>query len=200
MPNFDGNNTKDNEIKIDFRNKKVDFKPVKSDMEFIPEQIKFICVETLLITLFLVLMNLWTCVFMMFIAGKNFTMLMMVASTYLYSLFWVAGFITLMIIAFDKKKVHALYPKLNRYLMKYWTTLLFMRIEKRKKVTCKDIKNNKYRIDFMNMYLGYKVSGDMADKLAVIDIKNRKRAQDGWYGYFKFDAKPTNGELILEYI
>jgi uncharacterized membrane protein YhaH (DUF805 family) len=195
---YNGNNTYNNCISIDYEKKEVSFVPIKDGIPFFDvlslagnyvtavEIIMCYC-----IILLLILSNFIT----LDINDSSIQMLITILAILL-------GLCTLfaIIVCSIKELRHKYYPTLQKKGVQYIQILLFfIPIIKRK--TFKIVKDNKIVIDFQNVYIKYELKEEFSKYLKRINIKNKVEgsSQDGWTCTFEFSQEPLKGELWVEY-
>lgn len=200
MPIYNGNNTQNNEISVDFDKREVKFKPISEYRRF-ESAISFFSHFSLL-SIVLILLSVWIWIFINFF---NFIFQSKISAYLIYAV-CMSGFTGMMffaliwtIILFSVKKWrYEYFAKFQAELFRYIQILIFIQIIEKETILPAKIKKNKYSFEFGNISLDYRATEDFAKHLHKIKIKHRKNNQ--WKCTFEFRDKIEAGLLDLKYI
>jgi len=192
---FNGNNSNNNEVRVDFENKSVVFNPVDSHSIF------YTCYDTFTtMSHVLMICSLWVTV-PLFIKYEANAILGGVL--FAYSIGTIFAFFPL-----SKTYRANWYPKMNGYMMELlclatlmprtWHTIKPENIDSSCIVTLPKFKN---------VFLKYEVTEDFSEQLKMIDIRVVKQlnkfqkisGHNAWVCEFIFKKKPTSGYLKVKY-
>jgi len=205
---FNGNNFCDNEVIVDFENKKVDFTPVD---EVTPFDVWFGSLFSTIVVLGHIL--IWGLFFLTITIGgiyKIFGYNFLIVITYFTSFMIGSGIFVVFVSWVFCTKVYRLkiFPKYNAMTSEIMTWLI---LNPSLWKTYREVSDNNTIIfdDFKNIYMKYEVTEDFAKYISRIEItapfkeiplegKKRKKPRY-WMCKFIFKQKPLKGYLKVKY-
>ena len=196
---FSGNDSNDNEVSIDFKNKSVVFNPVDNH----PKWFLFIdMMSTIYFVLaYYILFPLALLTYFKIINNHIFSFIMWV----------VVGFVfTYPFLLFHKKFMKNYYPKVNAFMVQWCNNFSIRPSRWRRWKTYISVdENNVISLpNFKNIFLYYETSEDFSEYLERIEIKSCETLSEWrkkysrphkWICLFIFKKKPINGYLKVKY-
>lgn len=201
MQKFNGNNTFNNRIHVDFENKKVDFTPIIGDMNKISNYLASGYTLRNIFIKFVLIIFAGTFIISTLFRGINFEV-----SAYLLTISLIIYFILPLFFAsafLFSKKLRDNYPKINARLICFDRSFnQNSKSIKKGDLNLELIKDNKLIIkDFENVYLKYELEGECSDYIKDIKIINVfVNNPYYWEIHFIFKKTPKTGKVFVEYL
>lgn len=216
MVKYNGKNTSDNEIEIDFEQKEVNFNPVNiyTNSEIMKYLLFNFCF------LFLFLQGVIILIIELYLSSSQFLQdsthkfIFFIYNTTFFSIFFLLFLFISLFLAYNKKFLEDYWPVLNTYFAIFSEILSFnflissagIRWITYKPFNVRNI-NNLYFIDipkFKNVSIDYELYGDFSKYIKKIDIyaidKETLPKPKRWVCLFIFKQLPLSGRMRVRYI
>jgi len=205
LQKYSGKNISNNEVTVDFTTKEVKFKPLQNGKK---KRSKFgeilnsggvLYTYLLAIQTYIGLFIIPTMILLDYIDGWTHRIQFMYAFT-VYLVGTLALVNTYPLLVFIPRFRDRCYPKAMAHMM------MVIRYFKNKTMTDKYIFShidcsNQIEIDFDNVYLEYKVTGDLSDALQRIEVRSISTYDTGiWKARFIFGRSAVDGDLEIRAI
>jgi len=195
---FNGEGSENNRVTVDFDKRSVKFQPISKFGLFNLLYAQFVALATIFVKIGFLLMFIR--IYMQYI-GYHHT-LQDIINIYQYFVF--AGIISVSVpaLSFNRRFREKHFPVINAIIISFYMAFKGQNVVKRLKIGPEHLKKGKtYEIEhFYNIMLTYKATGDMAEKIKRIEIKEKELEGNHWKALFTFKQKVKSGQLSIRYI
>lgn len=204
LQKYNGKNHKNNKVIVDIKNKKVNFEPIEMDKdEHNGDLISYYFMFST--NHYQIFFRLWLYFIVVLVIDdyiKGFDNGGVVFGKAAFSLFVIYAMSFIFgSVFFNKWFRENVYPKANVGLFVIRDAFSFKDSFKRETYSYKQLSKKFVINDFNNVYLKYKVTGDVSKQLSKIKIEPKTKYDNGkWFLKFLFNRKPINGDLEVTYI
>lgn len=199
---YNGKNNFNNAIDIDYQTKKVKFKPIKGEMTAFSNYSTTASAVRNITGYLCAIYGGFTFLFTMLIGVEIDRYRTAKMLLILIGLWYFSYFATLLLFACNGT-LRDNYPKINAKVIHLYNVIIRGENKITKgKVNLDTIENNRLVIEkFDNIYLEYKMTGEVAEYIKRIYIQNKFTDNPfQWRLIFEWKKKPTQGQLHLEYM